>query len=176
MRTANTNKPEGRRYCEEFADWLKANRFDGIDKSVRSKLFDCLAHKAEIETWRNTLPLSERLKLNYPKTVLPRWQNSTNKKPDAPARLSPMARLKEINITLQEENARMAREIERGGGDLWAAEDKAKDIARVIFSKVSASKAKDIARELSKLAAQPKREQQVFDSPQAAHGGRGATC
>jgi hypothetical protein len=46
----------------------------------------------------------------------------------------------------------MQREIDRGGGDLWAPEDAAEDIARVIFEKVTLTKAREVSRELSRLA------------------------
>ena len=48
MRVAHTNKPEGRRYNEEFSSWLKATKFDGIDKSTRSRLFECLTCRSDM--------------------------------------------------------------------------------------------------------------------------------
>jgi hypothetical protein len=36
MQAAHTNKPEGRRYNEEYGDWLEANRFDCVNKTTRS--------------------------------------------------------------------------------------------------------------------------------------------
>jgi hypothetical protein len=44
----------------------------------------------------------------------------------------------------------MRREIERGGGDLWTAEDRAQDIAKVILSKLTKRKAETVAREILK--------------------------
>ena len=57
----------------------------------------------------------------------------------------------------------MKREIERGGGDLWTAQDTPKNIARVIFEKTSQSKAREIARELNRLAREA--------DAQASHAG-----
>jgi hypothetical protein len=34
-----------------------------MDKAARSRLFQCMEHRVEIETWRATLGLSERLKV-----------------------------------------------------------------------------------------------------------------
>src|SRR5262249_27703897 len=113
MRSAHTNRPEGRRYDHELADWLRHSGFDGLDKGTRSRLLACLANREAIETWRQSLPPSDRLRLNHPKSVLARWRQATTKKPEAKGP-SPIAKLKE-------ENARMRHEIERGGGDLWAA-------------------------------------------------------
>src|SRR5262245_9137644 len=150
MRTAHINQPEGRRYNEEFSAWLKANKFDGIEKSVRSRLLECLKHRNEIEKWRATLATSERIKLNYPPTMLRRWRSTLASKPTP--KTSHVVKLKNAIIELKEKNARMQRDIERGGGDLWTAQDTARDIARVIFEKTSPNRAKDIARELSRLA------------------------
>jgi len=154
MRTAHTNTPEGSRYNREYSAWLKANKFDGIDKSTRSRLLECLAHRPKIEAWLATLTTGERLKLNHPAVILRRWKRTVVKKPDdtAPPKLSSAAKLKESIVALEEENARMKREIERGGGDLWTPQDTPKDIARVIFQKISRSKARDVARELNRLA------------------------
>jgi hypothetical protein len=43
MRVSHSNKPEGRRYNVEFSCWLKANKFDDIDKKTRGgKMVDCI--------------------------------------------------------------------------------------------------------------------------------------
>jgi hypothetical protein len=153
MRTAHTNSPQGSRYNREYSSWLKANKFDGIDKSTRSRLLECLKHRPKIEAWLATLTTGEHLKLNHPAVILRRWQRTIVKKPDATApKVSPVAKLKQSVIALEEENTRMKREIERGGGDLWTPQDTPKDIARVIFQKISRSKARDVARELNRLA------------------------
>ena len=41
-----------------------------------------------------------------------------------------------------QERDRYKREIDRGGGDLWNADDRPRDIARVILSKLSKGKPK----------------------------------
>ena len=61
MRTAHTNRPEGRRYSQEFSDLLKANGFDAIDKSTRSRLFCILDNIADVEKWLATVPANKRL-------------------------------------------------------------------------------------------------------------------
>jgi hypothetical protein len=83
---------------------------------------------------------------------LRRWEKTLVKKPDdAAPKISHVEKLKASIVALSEENARMQREIERGGGDLWSPLDTAKDIAAVIVTKVSASKAQAIASELARL-------------------------
>jgi hypothetical protein len=152
MHTAHVNKPEGRGYNDEFSRWLRRNGFESIPKSTRSRLFECLSHRSEIENWRNTLPTSERLKLNNPETVLRRWQRATTIKPtDTQAKLSYAAKLKESIIKLSEENERMKREIERGGGDLWSPKDTVEDIRRVMNPMFAPSKLIALGQLLTKL-------------------------
>jgi hypothetical protein len=153
MRTAHTNKPEGRRYNEEFGYWLKANGFDVIDKSTRSRLFECLAHRNEIETWRATLTTSQRLELNHPAVVLRRWKRTIVKKPDdAKPKPSPIAKLRESIVTLEEENTRLKREAQLGAP--FTPNDKPADQAAVVWRMIhcSPSAARALSRALNKLA------------------------
>jgi hypothetical protein len=149
MRALHTNEAAGRRYEKAIGNWLIANGFKEINKATRSQLLDCLKHKVEIEKWRSQLTDAERFKFNHPDTVLRKWKTSiVVPDPNAPPKVSPYQKLSESVAALQEENDRMRREIERGGGDLWAAEDRPRDIADVILRKVGKTKAKKIAGEL----------------------------
>jgi hypothetical protein len=116
----NTNTPIGKRYETGMAAWLLARGFHLIDKCTRNHLFECLKHRAEIAKWLALLTDGERFTLNHPTTVLRKWKAKTVV-PDpnaSPKKPSPMAKLKEAVILLEEENHRMREEIERGGGDL----------------------------------------------------------
>ena len=153
MRVAHTNKPEGRRYNEEFSSWLKATKFDGIDKSTRSRLFECLTCRSDIEKWRKTLPTSERLKLNYPTAVLRRWRNTQVRKPnDAEPKPSAMAKLKTANIELQEQIHRLQRDSEHSVP--FTPRDTPKDIAGYVWRTIHEAPklARSIARDLTRLA------------------------
>lgn len=77
MLEAHTNEPSGPRYQAVFGEWLQTTGFHQIDKAARSRLFDCLEHRAEIEAWRQKLPLNKRLQLNHPDSIWRNWQNST---------------------------------------------------------------------------------------------------
>src|SRR4051794_24053124 len=46
MRDTHTNEPTGRRYEKAMAEWLVKNGFKEIDKRVRSRLLECLQHRA----------------------------------------------------------------------------------------------------------------------------------
>jgi hypothetical protein len=144
MRKAGTNQPTGRSYNAAFSRGLKATNFDGIDKGDRARLFEVMKHKHEIEQWRGTLPTSQQLSLNYPPTVLRKWKAST--RIPAEPRLSPMAKLQAAHAEQIEENHRLKREIELGGGDLWTAKDRPDEIARVMVDKLSPTKAEHVAR------------------------------
>ncbi len=144
MFAAQTNQPTGRRFSQQCSDLLKRAGLDWIDAGTRSRLASCLEHPEEIDAYLAKLPPGKRLKINHPNTVWRGWQASTSQKPAEPKQ-SPTAQLKE-------ENARLRREIERGG-DLWAPTDTAKDIAMVIRSKLSQLspfKAKSVLFELNR--------------------------
>ena len=149
MHMAGTNKPTGSKFKRETNRWLKEKNLDAIDKTTRSRAIECFEHLADIEKWRATLSLSERLALNHPTTILRHWKRKTIvPDPNAAKKVSTREKL---NATIAELE-RMRKEIERGGGDLWTHNDTAKDIALVISSQFSRSKVSDIARELAKLA------------------------
>jgi hypothetical protein len=148
-RALHTNETHGRRFEKAMSEWLVANKFKEIDKGTRSRLLDCLKHKAEIQTWRARLTDSERWKFNHPDAVLKKWKAATVvPDPNAPPKVSPIQKLKDSLVTLQEENDRMRREIQRGGGDLWSAEDRPRDIAKIILGKLTKAKAEKVAREI----------------------------
>lgn len=102
MRTAHTNKPEGRRYSQEFSALLKVNGFDAIDKSTRSRLFFILDNLAEIEKWLAIVPANKRLELNHPHTIWRAYQRAVVKKPDdaAPKKPSHVEQLKASLLAL----------------------------------------------------------------------------
>jgi hypothetical protein len=126
MHDVDTNVPTGRRYEKAMADWLIAHSFKEIDKGTRSRLLECLKHRVEIERWRSVLTGSERFRLNHPNAVLRKWRAATTvPDPNAEAKTSPFARLKESVQHLSEENHRLRREIERGGGGLTPKADSA---------------------------------------------------
>jgi hypothetical protein len=149
MHEANSNQPVGRRYNEIFGDWLARHGFDRIDKSVRSRLMECMDHRAEIEAWRSTLPLNKRMQLNYPATVLKHWKSATEV-PKQDMKVSPMAKVRASLAETIEENHRLKQEIDRGGGDLWTATDRADDIAAIMMAKLSRNKAEQVARAILK--------------------------
>ena len=151
MRAAHTNEPAGRRFNAEHSRWLKANGFDRIDKAARSRLLTCLENRPAIEAWIATLPINRRLTLNHPNAVWRGWQRTQVRPEDTPPKASHIEKLKASIVDLEEDNARMRREIKSGGGDLWRPEDKPRDIAKVWHSMFPASKMDAIIREYRKL-------------------------
>ena len=151
MRAAHTNRPEGRRYSQEFSDLLKANGFDAIDKSTRSRLFCILDSADVVEKWLATVPANKRLTLNHPHTIWRAYQRTIVKKPGdtAPKKPSHVERLTASLIESQEETAKLKCEVERGTP--FTGQDTARDIAGVVFRTISPSKAREVARELNRL-------------------------
>lgn len=156
MRSAHTNKPEGRRYNQEYSDLLRANGFDGIDKATRSRLFAVFDNIAEIDKWLATVPVNKRLHLNHPDAIWRGWQKSTfvAKPGDTPPKPSPNARLKASIIELEEANMRLAREAP------FTSHDKPRDQAAVVWRLLhcSPSAAQALCRELSRLAREASKE------------------
>jgi hypothetical protein len=152
MRDGRANKPSGRGYNAALHAWAKQFGFD-LDKGDRKRLFDVMDHLVEIEEWLATLKPAERLRLNHPSSVWRRWKKATAVvDPDKPEKVSAFQEMKDANMRLQEENHRMKREIEKGGGDLWTPEDKPEVIAEIMVSKLSLYKVEKVAREMLKLA------------------------
>ena len=149
MREAHVNKPEGRNYNAAFDRWQKQCGFEDLDKAARSRLFEMMDNLAKIEAWRATLTVMQRLDLNHPSAVVRRWKASTVvPDPNAPPRVSAFQKLNESVRTLQEDNDRMRREIESGGGDLWRKTDRVKDISKVMIDQLGKTKAEKVAREI----------------------------
>jgi hypothetical protein len=146
MRAVGTNQPSGFRYEKAMGEWLLANGFKEIDKATRSRLLECVRHQNEIETWRARLTQEERFRFNHPNTVIRKWKAAavaTNG--NAPRKASNTTKLKESIIALSEQNHRLKREVDAGGGDLWTCNDKAEEIAAVMLAKLSPTKAKRVA-------------------------------
>jgi hypothetical protein len=153
MRSAHTNKPEGRRYNQEYSDLLKANGLDGIDKATRSRLFAILDNIAEIEKWLATVPANKKLHLNHPNSIWRAYERTVVKKPDdsTPRMPSHAEKTRLALIESQEESAKLKRELELGSP--FTRHDTARAIAGVVFRiTVSPSKAREVARELNRLA------------------------
>jgi hypothetical protein len=153
MHTAHCNKPEGRRYNQEYSDLLKANGFDGVDKATRSRLFAILDNSAEIEKWLATVPANKRLQLNHPNSIWRAYQKTIFKKPDdAKPKRSLVTKLNESVVRLEEENTRLKREVELGAP--FTPNDKPGDQAAVVWRMIHCSPmaARALCRALNKLA------------------------
>ena len=121
MAEAETNVPAGKGYNQAFSRWLKKYELHKMDSGDRTRLFEVMDNRLEIEKWRGTLGQTLRLKLNHPSTVLRRWKARTQPKkekdPNKPT-------LTNVNIKLQEELDASKREnagLKAHAADLEAA-------------------------------------------------------
>ena len=151
MRDAHTNVPKGRGYNAALRAWQKKHGFEGLDDTGdQTRLFRCMENLVAIERWLVQRSEIERSRLNHPSTIWRRWQASL--KPsvsDDEKKPSHVQKLNNSIAALQEENNRMRREIERGGGDLWNSDDRPRDIARIVIQQCkSKTKAEKVAREI----------------------------
>jgi hypothetical protein len=153
MYEAQTNRPKGKGYCAVFSRLLATRPYAKLQESTRTRLLKIMEHEHEVTTWLFKEPQARQLELNHPHSVLRAWRKSLKPKEDnAPKKESPVARLKQELVEVKEENRRMKQD---GGGDLWRAEDKAKDIAKVMFSKLTKAKAKAVANALLAMVKEP---------------------
>lgn len=110
MRQAQTNRPEGKAYNLAMGEWLVRHKLDDVDKSVRSRLIDCIENLGAIEEWRSTLPLSQRLVWNHPNSVWHQWRRAIEPPkaaPDSP----PKPTLRDSVAELSEENLRLQAHV-----------------------------------------------------------------
>jgi hypothetical protein len=118
-----------------FGSWLSENGFDEIDKGVRSRLQNCLDHQTEIDTWRQTLGLTQRLQLNHPNAVWRRWQTA-QAAPKGPGDSSAKPGLREENMRLQSELDAAQRDLarlQRDEGNDWDWQDTPEEIAKAML-------------------------------------------
>jgi hypothetical protein len=108
-------------------------------------------HLKEIDDWLQKLPVTERLRLNHPSSVWRRWKAATREPDYSEPKPSPMQKLKDELINVIEERDRYKREYEHGGGGLWSPQDRPQDIAKVIVSKLTKSKAKKVAQAILEM-------------------------
>lgn len=159
MLTAHVNKPEGRRYSQEYSDLLRANGFDAVDKSTRSRLLSVLENIAEIEKWLATVPANKQLELNHPHTIWRAYQRIVAKKPGDTTAKKPshVEKLKQAIVDLEEHATRLASEAP------FTPRDKPRDQAAVVWRllQCSPSAARALCRELYKLARVAEAEDQT---------------
>jgi hypothetical protein len=154
MLEAHTNEPSGKRFQVIMGEWLCLTGFNEIDKGVRSRLLNCLKHRAAIEAWHATLPSNKHQQLNHPNTVWRTWQKSTvTGNATITPRPSPVTKYKDEIAHLENEN----HALRRARDDLFAATDAAIDIARLFADRLvrlTPTKAKQILELLPELYAE----------------------
>lgn len=156
MRALHTNNPNGRVWSDTFGAWLRETGFDEIDKGTRSRLQTSIESLPDIERWRQTLPLGQRLQLNHPNTVVRHWKAATHiPKPDGDGRSS----VREENIRLREEldvHKRKVRPFEDGdrSGPQMTLTDAADDVAQGLLEFFGPTKAAEVISALTHAAAE----------------------
>lgn len=103
MTGAGTNKPEGKGYCMLFNQWLHRYKLHEIDKPARAQLIKVMENRAEIEEYRATLTLSERLVINHPTVMMRKWKKATKvTEPKEPKQKAPDARVEAMQAHIEE--------------------------------------------------------------------------
>jgi hypothetical protein len=161
---SGTNDINNPKYKKAFGAWMVKYNLDRFDRSDRSKLYIVMKNRGLIEAWRSTLPLTTRLKLNHPTSVLRKWQASTQVSDDKSGepKVSQVAQLKQYIKELQRQHELDEEKLAAAdAGSLFDLKKTSADnIAAVIVDNVgviiSASKAKAIAAGILKRLENPK--------------------
>jgi hypothetical protein len=146
-------------------------------KSTWTRLLQIMDNLAEVVAWHETLTDKQKIEWAAPTTVFkhcPVFNKPAKTDEERAANPSPMAKVKEANVALNEENAKLKRDLaRRQDGDRFKASDTARNIAVVLMDMFSFSprKAEEIIREWKKLIP---RSVPSTPNPKPAKGKRGA--
>ena len=147
-RIAHTNERQGRRYNEALSGLLKAHGFDGLEKSHRAKLVLCMQNNDAITAWRDSLDHAKRKRLNHPAVIWRRFQAAKRLAAPKPQRLSLQESMAQLQMEIAEKDAKLKR---LGGGDLFTAKDRPREIARMLIETLGLAKARFVIAELERL-------------------------
>jgi hypothetical protein len=157
MKLAHTNRPEGKAYTQAFAQLMKADGLDTMDKTSISAVLwlgDDPERMRVLRELREAMTPGQRSRLNSPISARQRVEQITKAREagtEETVRSSPVALLKN-RIT---EQARKIAELEQQlakatDGSLFDLKrDSTDDIATAIVSNISESKAKGLAAALT---------------------------
>jgi hypothetical protein len=76
----------GFHFNRRMGDWLRRNSLDGLSKTVRSELLDCLRNRAAILAFLAGLEERRRFRLAHPSSILRAWKRSTGQLQQRPPR------------------------------------------------------------------------------------------
>jgi hypothetical protein len=85
LKAASCNRPVGSKYNREMGRWLVDHQMDGISASERYAILKIIAHLDAVESWRNSLPDSERRRHNHP-SLWNTFRRATKAETGTPAR------------------------------------------------------------------------------------------
>jgi hypothetical protein len=69
MEATHSRKPQGRRYSDAMAVWLRENDFIDIPEPTRCEAVR-MAEDPKVDEWHQSLPEYERIRLNHPRSVI----------------------------------------------------------------------------------------------------------
>jgi hypothetical protein len=113
MRGLGLNRPEGKRWADNFGDWLRETGFHKIDKAVRSRLKKCMEHRSEVEEWRASLPIEKRVHYNHPTTVWRNWNAAFGVSASIKKGPTKVEQLTAANLELQDNLDKALAEVTR---------------------------------------------------------------
>ena len=82
MREAGTNSPQGGKFNQAVAKYLRCYGLDRIHKSDRSRMRKYAGKLDAIDAWRNAQSPERQLELNSPRVVFNHWERSLRSTPE----------------------------------------------------------------------------------------------
>lgn len=152
LRLAFTNKPEGKGYSQAFAQLMKADGLDTMDKtSITAVLWlgDDPERMRVLRELRDAMTPGQRSRLNSPISARQRVEQIMKARGagnEETMKTSPVALLKKQIAERDRKIAELEQRLARSDGSLFDLKnDRAEDIAATIIGNVGDSRAKGIA-------------------------------
>jgi hypothetical protein len=145
--------PRGKKYSQAFSRWLDENglrwldeaKTKQLDEKDRAALLKIVESRDEVVAWHEGLTVTNRLRINHPRSILQKWiKTQVPKQAPQPRRQTVRATVAE----LQEEVDGLKRAVQKEGSKILPS-DEPRHIARVLCSTLSGSKIKRLIKELS---------------------------
>jgi hypothetical protein len=167
MKIAHVNRPEGKGYAQTFAQLMKLDGLDGMDKTSISAvlwLHDEPERMVVLREILDTMTVGQRARLNSPITARQRVDKELKIRAGGMEAKSPTSPITILKQSLVEREHKIADLEERlaaaDAGSLFdLMKDSADDIGKIIAYKLSETKARNIAKAISDGVAAKKKRQ-----------------
>lgn len=168
MKIAHVNQPEGKGYVQTFAQLMKLDGLDTMDKTSISAVLWLNDEPERMSVLReilDTMTVGQRARLNSPISARQRVDKELKVRQGGMEAKSPTSPITILKQSLVEREHRIAHLEEQlaaaDAGSLFdLMKDSADDIGKIIADKLSPTKARNIAKAIADNLAEKKKRQQ----------------